>query len=365
MKVFTHLDLQGLQIQNAVLNPLAVAPATFAAGETYYDTVANVLRLGNGTGYDALIKSVLGTGAVVVDASVDGVASISVSDATGAAAGLLTAAGFTLLNDATANATASTLALRDATGNISVSAPTAADHAVTKSYVDALTASGMAIVGSLDATTNPDYPAATVGEAYKMTGAGFVGGASGQAVTDGDVVLALNTNAGGDDATVGTDWLILQSNIDAATKTVAGYVTLADFTEFVHDIGNGPELDVATALAETTDVATIADSMQISLFMNQAALEYIDDEIANVNAGISGLVHNEVMLKTMLTTDIDHNLDQATQVEVYQYGTGETIMTNVTRPTTNRVTVTHDILPSEHLLVTIVAAGTKAAAPLG
>ena len=359
MKVLTNLNMNGQKIENAVLNPLAVAPATFAAGEVYYDTAANVLSVGNGTGYDALIKSVTGTGPVSVDSSVAGVATVSVADATGAASGLMTAAGFSLVDGATSAATGDTLVLRDATGNISVSAPTAADHAVNKTYVDGLVASGMSIVGSLDATTSPDYPAATVGEAYKMTGSGFIGGASGEAVTDGDVVLALNTNAGGDEATVGTDWLVLQSNIDSATPTVAGYVTLASQTDYLQDIGNGPEINMGTAMATTDKVTTVADATMINILFTQSTIEYVDQEIANVTAGISGLVHNEIMDKLFLTADIDHNLDQATQVEVYIYSTGETVMTNITRPTTNRVTVTHDVLPPGDLVVTVTAAGTQ------
>lgn len=366
MKVLTNINLSGQVLENARLNPLAAAPATFAAGEVYYDTVLSVLRVGNGTAYDTLIKSVAGTGPVSVDSSVAGVATISVAAADGSNSGLLTAAGFTLLNNATAGVTGDTIAVRDATGALSVATPTAADHAATKSYVDGLVASGMSIVGSLDATTNPDYPVAgTPGEAYKMVGSGFIGGASGEAVTDGDVILALNANAGGDQATVGSDWLVLQSNIDQATTTVAGYVTLGNLGDYVVDLGNGPELDMAAVSAETSKVTSVSMAAQLASFMDVAIYNYVDTQIANVNAGISGLVHNEVMDELLLTADIDHNLDQATQVEVYYYGSGETVLTEVTRPTTNRVTVTHAVAPGGDLLVTVTAAGTKAAAPLG
>lgn len=364
MKIFTNLDLQGLTLANALLNPLAVAPATFAAGEVYYDTAAAVLRLGNGTGYDSLVKTVAGAGVVAIDASVEGVATISVPDADAVNPGLMTAAGFTLVNNATALATADTIAIRDANGNLVVATPTAADHAVTKAYVDQLTASGMSIVGALDGTLNPDYPAATIGEAYKINGDGFIGGVSGEAVENGDVVLALATNAGGDHATVGTDWLVLQGNVDKATTAVAGLVTLANGPT---DWYVGGVWDVATALAETTNVTTVADATDIAMNVSSdtatALTTYIDAQIANVNANVSGLVYNEVMPAAALTLDVDHNLDATTIVEVYEHATGETVMTNVTRPTTNRVTVTHSILSPVPLIVSIVATGAQPAVP--
>jgi hypothetical protein len=85
--------------------------------------------------------------------------------------------------------------------------------------------------GDLDASTNPNYPAATKGHAYVITVAGKVGGASGKAVNVGDLVVAKADNAGGDEAAVGASWFVLESNRDQATETSLGVAELATQVE--------------------------------------------------------------------------------------------------------------------------------------
>lgn len=71
------------------------------------------------------------------------------------------------------------------------------------------------IIGDIDASTEPDYPAASAGEAYRIIVSGKIGGAAGiiveqgdQDQEDGDIIYALEDNPGGDQATVGTSWTI-------------------------------------------------------------------------------------------------------------------------------------------------------------
>jgi hypothetical protein len=70
--------------------------------------------------------------------------------------------------------------------------------------------------GGTDASANPNYPAASKGDAYSVTVAGKVGGASGKSVDVGDTYIATADNAGGNEATVGTSWIVLEHNLVGA-----------------------------------------------------------------------------------------------------------------------------------------------------
>lgn len=77
----------------------------------------------------------------------------------------------------------------------------------------------MIFKGVIDASTNPNYPAASKGWTYKISVAGKIGGASGVNVEVGDTIICVTDNAGGTQATVGANWTILQTNIDGAVTT--------------------------------------------------------------------------------------------------------------------------------------------------
>lgn len=79
--------------------------------------------------------------------------------------------------------------------------------------------------GNIDASANPNYPAGQVGDLYYVTVAGKVGGASGVAVDIGDAVVCKTDNAGGNQATVGASWFILEHNV---TGTLLAANNLSD-----------------------------------------------------------------------------------------------------------------------------------------
>jgi len=92
-------------------------------------------------------------------------------------------------------------------------------------------AGGIKVPLPLNASTNPNYPAATKGDSYIITVAGRVGGASGEVVQVGDLVNALNNNAGGTQAGVGASWYVIEGNRDQASDTVLGLVRRATVIE--------------------------------------------------------------------------------------------------------------------------------------
>ncbi|MDB5620767.1 hypothetical protein [Tardiphaga sp.] len=115
--------------------------------------------------------------------------------------------------------------------------PTVALGAATKQYVDTSISTYVAaqdvmvFKGVVDASTNPNYPAADKGATYRISAAGKIGGASGVNVEQGDQLLCLADGvATGNHATVGSSWSITQANIDGA---VIGPASATDGTPAV------------------------------------------------------------------------------------------------------------------------------------
>ena len=79
--------------------------------------------------------------------------------------------------------------------------------------------------GVIDATTNPNYPAADAGWTYKISGPGKIGGALGKAVEVGDMIIcSVDSSAAGNETTVGANWNIIQGNIDGAVTATGDFV---------------------------------------------------------------------------------------------------------------------------------------------
>lgn len=88
-----------------------------------------------------------------------------------------------------------------------------------KEYVDALIGANdaMQFKGVIDASSNPNYPAADAGHTYKISVAGKVGGASGKTVEVGDMIICtVDGSAAGNEASVGANWTAVQVNLDGA-----------------------------------------------------------------------------------------------------------------------------------------------------
>lgn len=123
--------------------------------------------------------------------------------------------------------------------------PTVGADLVNKTYADALIAANDAMVfkGVIDCSANPNYPAASRGDTYRVSVAGKIGGASGTNVEAGDLLICLTDGtAAGTQAAVGAQWEIAQANIDGAVT------------------GPASSTDSALALFNGTAGKTIKDS---------------------------------------------------------------------------------------------------------
>jgi hypothetical protein len=98
-------------------------------------------------------------------------------------------------------------------GDSTTSVPS--QHAV-KTFVTSSVANSVAglfgLKGATDCSANPNYPAASKGDAYRVSVAGKIGGASGTDVDVGDWYFATADNAGGTQAAVGTSWATIEHN---------------------------------------------------------------------------------------------------------------------------------------------------------
>ena len=267
------------------------------------------------------------TTALVVDNSTAGQSILSVSDATNAVAGLMTSTLFNDVTDATDLATNSKLVKRDATGGFATSkitglaTPTAATDAANKGYVDGLVTSAMRIKGNIDASTNPNYPAAVTGDAYNISVTGLIGGAAGESVQVGDLVLATADNAGGTDGTVGTSWIVIEGNLNPASETIAGYVRLATAAE-------------VTAGSSTSSIPTIANVTSM------------------VSASTGAKIFTQKLFAGSTSYTVNHALNGAVNTQVFDKVTGNVVGVDISRVDANNVTITvNNSLATDHSVV--------------
>lgn len=148
-KFLTNIDLNKNALVNASFEVLATDPSSnLFDGRMYFNSVDGVIKIYDSTAA-AWRKVVAGIGeaAGVIAAGTHATAltitdsggqiSITPNLATSASAGLFSATDFTKLADATADATASKLVMRDASGQAKIATPTDSAHIATKGYVDA------------------------------------------------------------------------------------------------------------------------------------------------------------------------------------------------------------------------------------
>ena len=213
-----------------------------------------------GVGYDANAPVVLTPGQLTFNGTTYDIAAAS---AAASASAIATAA---LAAAAAAQATANA-ALPKAggtmTGSIDMSGtqkvsnmalPTAPGDATNKQYVDNLVTGVLRFKGSTDCSGNPNYPAATLGDAYVVSVAGKIGGAAGITVEAGDVFFAIATNAGGTQAAVGSSWDVVQYNLVGVLLSANNLSDVANVATARTNLGLGTAATyAASAFAQTAN----------------------------------------------------------------------------------------------------------------
>ena len=142
-KFLTNIDLNSNQLINAKFEALATNPTTGNfEGRMYFNTATFTLMVYANAAWKKSVHSIAsGGGAGIAEALTvsesNGTVTLTLNVADTDSAGLMPAAMWQAITDATDAATASKLVKRDASGNAKVATPTDAAHIATKGYVDA------------------------------------------------------------------------------------------------------------------------------------------------------------------------------------------------------------------------------------
>jgi len=111
--------------------------------------------------------------------------------------------------------------------------------------------------GGQDCSANPNYPAASKGDAYVVTVAGKIGGASGTSVAVGDVFFATADNAGGTQAAVGASWdtIVHSASLSGALLAANNLSDVANAATALANLGgkaSAPNVQSVTSAATVT-----------------------------------------------------------------------------------------------------------------
>ena len=318
-KFYNDVDFNQNEAKNVKLPKVPALPATPFDTQHLVDTSGanDAFRLYlNGVWRTILTADATSNGIGLTDIEVSGtpalsktlngsVLALAIADAISGTSGLMSGSHYDLLNGATAANNSDSIVKRDASGGIAVATvtmatgtitgtPTGVNDIVNKSYVDTLVSSGVSAIDDFDASTNPDYPAASKGDLYHVTVAGKVGGVNGIDVEVGDSFKAKVDVVSGDQATVGNSWIIMQNNLSAATTTVSGHTRFATQTEVDSGILDNIAVSPATLAATgKTDIATglIGDGTATSIvfthnLQNQYCIVQVYDVATNAQVQV-------------------------------------------------------------------------------
>jgi hypothetical protein len=155
-KFVTNLNLNQNQILNGRFEVVATDPnSDNFEGRLIYNSTEDTIKVWSGSAWRKMLHGVSAAGSSSVAITVsesNGAITITPNLATSSTDGVMSASDKAKLDNATSEATASTLVIRDINGQAKFGTPTDASHAATKGYVDAAR-SGLDVKQSVRAAT--------------------------------------------------------------------------------------------------------------------------------------------------------------------------------------------------------------------
>lgn len=421
-KFVTNLDLNQNQLLKTRFEALSTDPSSsLFEGWVYYNTTSDTLRIyANGvwrTFLDGISAAGSASTALTVNES-GGLVTLTPNLATSSAHGVMSSTDKSKLDDATSEATASKLAIRDGSGNIKVATPTDDAHAATKGYVDAarsgldvkasvrvattapvLLASGLENGDTLDGVTlatgdrvlvkdqstgseNGIYVVQASGAAVRATDADTSAEVTAgmftfvaEGTTNADSGWVLTTN---DTVTLGTTALTFAQFSGAGQITAGDGLTKTGNT--INAVGTADRISVssdAINIAATyvgqntiTTLGTITtgvwNSTDIAVADGGTGASTAGDARTNIaaggtqGAGVSTPALSRKVTKTIgdgaaTSFTIQHGFGtREVMIQVYDAATYDTVIADTVRTDTNNVTVAFSSAPSSDAYVVVV-----------
>jgi hypothetical protein len=199
-------------------------------------------------------------------------------------------------------------------GNSDLTLPT--EKAI-KTYVDSLASSVRRNKGAIDCSANPNYPAGINGDTYQVSVAGKIGGVNGKVVDVNDEIVCKDDNGGGDEATVGSQWYVLEGNKGQATETTKGIAKIASQVDTNAGIN---DTDIVTPLKLNiwlTSKSTSNITEGSNLYFTPARV--LSTQLTSLNPALSGAItasdtHLSALSKTanhIADTNNPHNVTKS------------------------------------------------------
>ena len=151
-------------------------------------------------------------------------------------------------------------------------------------FIESILDSAKALVykGSINCSTNPNYPAANPGHLYIVTVAGRIGGSSGQSVDVGDELICITKSSEGTQAEVGSNWSIIEGAI-AATSAVSAEKTARE-----------------TAITIETLRAEAAEELKLAKSSNLSDVSSVSS--ARINLGVLSATETKELVNSISAT---------------------------------------------------------------
>jgi hypothetical protein len=222
-KFVTNLDLNQNQLLKARFEALSADPSSnLFEGWVYYNTTTDTLRIYANGEWRTLINSVSSGGSSSVAVTItesNGAVTVTPNLATSSTAGVMSSTDKAKLDNATSEATASRLVIRDENGQAKFGTPTDDAHAATKGYVDAAR-SGLDVKQSVRAaTTGPINISADLENGDTLDGV---------TLATGDRVLVKNQSTGSENGiyvVVASGAASRATDADTSAEVTAGMFT--------------------------------------------------------------------------------------------------------------------------------------------